>query len=208
MLAALGLLLATTVADRPADLPRPRLNLQVKVERGVNLTTNDLNAIVADVTRIWAPVVDVVFSTSGTVRLAAVDTLHVAITNRRLPATAHTGLAWIDFVNGEPQRDITVSVAAATTLRDAGTWWGKPFASLPPRASAVFLQRAVARALAHEVGHYLLRSSAHTGSGLMRASFTVDEIMDSRSAFERIDAESVAHLRQQGLVARVDAATN
>jgi hypothetical protein len=45
-----------------------------------------------------------------------------------------------------------------------------PFQTLPER-SDLLLSRALGRALAHEIGHYLLGTSRHTARGLMRAAF-------------------------------------
>lgn len=204
MLAAALALLMLVTAPAPADLSRPRLHLRLEVEPGVVLSAADLAEVAAGVRRIWAPLLDVAVSTPGDARVPiAVDTVRVQFTNRTLDDQAHTGLAWIGFVNGEPQPRVTVSVSAVRRLGAAGTWHGRPFSSLPRRASVLFLQRALTRALAHEVGHYLLRTTAHAGQGLMRAVFSVDELMDTRPSLERLDRESSERLRQHDLIARV-----
>lgn len=204
--AAIALVLATAA---PADLSRPRLQLHLQVEPDVRVSADDLDAVAAGVRRIWSPVLELVVSRPGDVHgPIAVDTVRVVLTNRMLDDVPHTGLAWIGFVNGEPQPHITVSVAAVRRLQAQGTWHGRPFTALPAHAATLFLQRALTRALAHEVGHYLLRSTAHTGGGLMRAVFTVDELMDTRPSVERLDRESVERLRQHDLVARADAEVN
>lgn len=209
MLAAAIALLVATATPAPADLSRPQLHLRLEVEGAAAVTPDNLDAVAAGVRRIWAPVLDVLVSGPGSSRgPIAVDTVRVVLTNRTLDDVAHTGLAWIGFVNGEPQPLITVSVAAVRTLSERGTWHGRPFSALPPRASVLFLQRALTRALAHEVGHYLLRSAAHTGRGLMRAVFTVDELMDARPSIERIDRQAAERLRQRALFARADAEVN
>ncbi len=53
------------------------------------------------------------------------------------------------------------------------------FPSLPHRLSDLFLTRALGRALAHEIGHYLLGTSRHTARGLMRARFLPRELPES-----------------------------
>ena len=53
------------------------------------------------------------------------------------------------------------------------------FPSLPHRLSDLFLSRALGRALAHEIGHYLLGTSRHTARGLMRARFLPLELPES-----------------------------
>ena len=54
------------------------------------------------------------------------------------------------------------------------------------------------RAVAHEIGHYLLESSAHAPHGLMRASFQPREFTDLRSGTFEVD-EASRRLVQQRL---------
>ena len=54
-----------------------------------------------------------------------------------------------------------------------------PFTSSPKLLSDLFLSRALGRALAHEIGHYLLGTSRHTARGLMRAHFLPWELLES-----------------------------
>jgi hypothetical protein len=50
------------------------------------------------------------------------------------------------------------------------------------------------RAVAHEIGHYLLQSNAHSSYGLMRASIDAREFADLRTGAFRLDRESQAFL--------------
>lgn len=182
MFAAAGLLFAVLALAAPPQAVRPRVHLDVTVERDVVLGAEDLRAALALVASIWAPVIDVSVSLPAAPTPAGTgDTLHVLVRDRRLEGS-ESGLAWIPFVNGEPLNELTVSLAAVHHLRDHGQWNGRSFATLAPRASALFVQRAIGRAIAHEIGHYLLRSRVHERRGLMRAVFTVDETMKVRPA--------------------------
>jgi hypothetical protein len=195
MLAVIGLLLA--VAVPPASPTQPRLHVQMHVDEGVSLDVTDLRIIAADVQRIWAPVLDVVVSLPNDLRQpGAVDVIRLVLTRRTLDSGDSTGLGWTEFVDGEPRNEITVSVTAASRLMIAGSWRGAPFSALPGRASRLFIQRALARAAAHEIGHYLLRSRTHEKRGLMRPVFTVDELMDRRKLLDRIEPASADRLRQ------------
>lgn len=182
MFAAAGLLFTVLALAAPPQMPRPRVHLDVRVAQGVVLRAEDLREALALVATIWAPVVDVSASQPDVPTPAGLgDTLHVRISDRRLEES-EGGLAWIPFVNGEPLNVLTVSLPAVQDLREHGQWNGRLFSALPPQASALFVQRAIGRAIAHEVGHYLLRSRAHERRGLMRAVFTVNEIMTVRPA--------------------------
>ena len=205
MFVALGVLLAAAAvaAPLPADVSRPRLLLQVEVEGDIALDAADLRVIASEVRSIWAPLIDIAVTIGpASTRLVAVDSLSLVITNRILDTAENTGLGWIEFVNGEPQPAITVSITAASRLLEGGRWRGVQFSALPPRASHLFLQRAIAHAAAHEVGHYVLRSRNHSRRGLMRAVFTVDQIMDGRQSLTRLEPEQVAKLRDENRVAR------
>lgn len=50
------------------------------------------------------------------------------------------------------------------------------------------------RAVAHEIGHYLLETNSHTPYGLMRASIDAREFADLRTGAFRLDRESQAYL--------------
>jgi hypothetical protein len=56
---------------------------------------------------------------------------------------------------------------------------GVPFTNLPNALGDLILARALGRALAHEIGHYLLGTGAHTERGLMRARFAPLEFVES-----------------------------
>jgi hypothetical protein len=51
------------------------------------------------------------------------------------------------------------------------------------------------RAIAHEIGHYLLQTNTHAPSGLMRATIDATEFADLRSRPFHLDPVAAAHLR-------------
>jgi hypothetical protein len=58
------------------------------------------------------------------------------------------------------------------------------------------------RAVAHEIGHYLLQSNTHSPYGLMRASIDAREFADLRPGAFRLDRESQAYLAARAHAAR------
>lgn len=75
---------------------------------------------------------------------------------------------------------------------------GALFVSLPQSLGDLILARALGRALAHEIGHFLLGTSAHAERGLMRARFAPLEFVDDLSSRYGLDArerESFASCR-------------
>jgi hypothetical protein len=50
------------------------------------------------------------------------------------------------------------------------------------------------RAVAHEIGHYVLQTNTHASHGLMRATIDAREFADLRTGTFRLDGEARAHL--------------
>jgi len=198
MLAAIGLMLAgaAAVPAAAANSVRPTVQIEIDVEPDVAIELSDLQAAAADIRRIWAPVLDLgVTIHAGASGLWGVNAIPVVITNRTLDSRETTGLGWIGFADGEPQIPLTVSLTAIWRMAQKATWNGMRLERMPSMASRRFVQRALARAAAHEIGHYLLRSQAHARRGLMRPVFTAEQIMDAQPALDRLDPANMAKLR-------------
>lgn len=185
-------LLAATPIDRPSTLPV--VHISIEQEPGVQLDEADIDAIAQDIARIWRPAADVIVTAEGPAGLFARDQVRLVLTARSLPDEDAAGIGWVAFVDGQPQPVLTVSLAAVSRLLVSGTWSGRPFANLPARAATLFMRRAVARAAAHELGHYLLRTKDHARRGLMRAVFTVEEIMSGGTKHNRLEPALLAAL--------------
>jgi hypothetical protein len=71
-----------------------------------------------------------------------------------------------------------------------------------PQMNQYKLGIVLGRAVAHEIGHYLLQSNAHSSYGLMRATIDAREFADLRSGAFRLDRESQAYLAARALVTR------
>jgi len=196
----LALLVAASASLTPRVPMRPTLELIVELESGVALTPADLAAVSRELTAIWSPLVDLHVTLPGErTRAAVTDVVRMTLTTRRLEGRDSGGLGWIDFHDGVPQPTITISTTALAGLIATGTWNHRTIRSLPPYAARLALRHGLARAAAHELGHYLLRSTEHTRTGLMRARFTVDDLLDSRARTTRLEAEQIARLNDAGM---------
>jgi hypothetical protein len=97
---------------------------------------------------------------------------------RRLAAAgaAREGLAIIRFSEGQALRHVYASVGAVNRVltRDLA----RPrLGMLPPAVLEQGTGRALGRAVAHEIGHYLTNSPAHAPRGLMRAWHRSSELV-------------------------------
>ena len=105
--------------------------------------------------------------------------LHVTIVDEpNGEGVSRERLGWIRFMAlNEPDTIVTLSRGAALRLLDSTPTlrqWPAPYRDL-------LLSRIMGRALAHELGHYILASSAHASSGLMRANLPVDALIAKRT---------------------------
>ena len=94
-------------------------------------------------------------------------------------------LGWIDFDDqGDPMRQIHLSPKNATLLMANAEGDGR-MNRMTTFERNLLLSRTLGRALAHELGHYLLSSKSHTKTGLMKAHrVAADFLGPSRDAFE------------------------
>ena len=77
-------------------------------------------------------------------------------------------LGWIEFAADTPLAEIHLSYANALELL-CRAYGVSQVNQMPIVQWRTFVSRALGRALAHEVGHYVLGSRAHTPRGLMKA---------------------------------------
>ena len=202
-IAGLFATLLAAVAASSAALPvdRPVVRVVVRTEGALAVDRRRLTEIVRTARDIWRPYADIAFDFASA-ETASPGLLQLLITDRVSPVSEGASLGWIEFVDGRPSNVISVSTTAAAALLKASRWSG-----LPKNVQWVFLERALARAIAHELGHYLLASRQHTAQGLMRGQLTPDDIMQPRRSSYRLDRAQVERLRRDVQLARSDERT-
>jgi hypothetical protein len=110
-------------------------------------------------------------------------------------------IGWVQFHRpDEPDQEVHVSRANGLKLLKTAVGLGRSMESMPPTEINVLLGRMLGRALAHELGHFLLRSRVHTNRGLMRTGRAIREFLAvGRRGFE-VDAAqrsaAAARIRQ------------
>jgi hypothetical protein len=109
-------------------------------------------------------------------------------------------LGWIVFEAGSPLQEIHLSFANAADLLTASDLVVGRIATLTIKERYVLLGRAMGRALAHEIGHYLLASKTHSPTGLMQARRNAAELFSSSRRGFRVEAE-----QRQLIAARLEA---
>jgi hypothetical protein len=198
MLFLLSFVLFAAAPSERVDSP-PTLLVHVEVDTAQPLEAAFVRDVTRTASKIWTPYIDLEFGDApDRMWLAPVDQLHLVITDRLIAGSGDGyGLGWIEFVDGRPSRTITASITAARRLVAEASWGGVPMTTLPESIRTTFLVKALAGAIAHEVGHYLLRSKVHSRTGLMRERFAVREIMEMKKATYRLDAADERRLEKR-----------
>lgn len=135
--------------------------------------------------------------------------LQVAIGNEAGTAPqGRTALGWITFEDGRPEQAIYVSYANAELFMENSSSVVGLVHQMTIAERNTMLGRAMGRALAHELGHYLLATKTHTAKGLLKAVRSATEFFSSdRTRFElepaqrkeiaaRLNGESVLASRE------------
>jgi hypothetical protein len=141
---------------------------------------------------------------SGPTRVVPSVRMHVTFeesSNASRPDALPIG--WIDFDEvGDPMRQVHLSLDNATRILEG--WQGVgPVSRMTPFERNMLLARVLGRALAHELGHYLLSSKAHTKSGLMKAHHVAQDFLGLNRAGFEVDASQQALIASRRLHAAV-----
>jgi len=179
MLLSTTVLFALAAAAAAPATGRPSLQLVIRDETRPPLGAAIVRDMLKEVRVVWHAYVDIeVVAVAGLGAAITDDVLTLVISDRPSRDAAAESLGWIEFVDGEPVRTINVSRGAAALLGDRTAFAGRPLRELPAAIQNQFMARALGRAAAHEIGHYLLASKAHESTGLMRAQFATADLME------------------------------
>jgi hypothetical protein len=96
-------------------------------------------------------------------------------------------LAAIRFVDGKPTTHIAVFPSEGERLLSLFRSDDRLLAERPVGLRNFLLGRMLGRALAHELGHFLFRSSGHTRGGLMQANLRTDFLLGESERPFRVD---------------------
>jgi hypothetical protein len=133
------------------------------------------------------------------------STLRVVIGNEtRPPRDGSLPLGWIRFDDMTPAQEIYLSYTSVRQLMASSREVIGLVDQMPLRQREILGARALGRALAHELGHYLLASKIHTKRGLLKATRTAGELFAAEGRGFQIDPSQrqamAARLRRETLV--------
>jgi hypothetical protein len=197
LLSATVLFVLASAAAAPAAI-RPSLQLVIRDETTPPLSAAMIRDLLKEVRTVWRAYIDIELAAApGQVGPITDDVLTLVVSDKPSRDAAVDSLGWIEFVNGDPLRTISVSRRAASVLRDRTVLAGRRLDELPAAIQSQFLTRALGRAAAHEIGHYLLACKTHEATGLMRAQFATADLMDRSPRNFRLDQAELRQLERR-----------
>jgi hypothetical protein len=128
------------------------------------------------------------------------STVHVVLDDERgRDVQQDPALGWIIFdPSGVPEALVHLSHQNVTQMVDAID----AYRNRPTGYKELLVARALGRALAHELGHFLMASKNHSPSGLMKGRRLADELFSPmRTGFQLNDAERRLALHGLALIA-------
>lgn len=177
--------------------PAPHARIALAFDAGT--PTSMRASIVEEAAQVWAPYGIALTDAARNALPAEVLVLHVAIVDRPAPDTNDHALGSIPYHDGVFDTSISLYAGTASGLvSSALESSGGPGASStwPPAYYDALLARVLGRALAHEIGHYLLHTRNHAASGLMRAVQPIRSLMEASEPRLVLTADEVAVLRE------------
>lgn len=185
MVILIALMLVVVVAGgaRAAVVPAHVCQTAIDVSSTVDLkwSPDDLRRFREEAERAWTAVgVDICWRDAQTPCDHANLTLFVRVAEDVPTAEPSTrrALGWIGFSEQTgPGPFIVLSLRRAIDLLGRAERAARRLAELPGIVERL-LPRALGRALAHELGHYLLARRQHSSTGLMREGFRPEDLAD------------------------------
>jgi len=154
----------------------------------------------AEAQAIWEPCGVTLETNAGAAATGRSLTVAVGPFAKQLPRESAQPIAWILLSPALSVPRIYVSSSnALDLLRASSSVVGTR--TLPPEFKEMYLGRAMGRALAHELGHYLLASTEHTPNGLMKIPFSAFELFGRNRASFSMTAQQLAVIRSRSQIA-------
>src|SRR5437588_1150380 len=164
----------------PPAIVCPVSPLRIAIERPPGMEPALVDTALTETATVWRPLGCVIeWEPADPLAHAAVRVIFTD--DEPVNSTPDDVLAWIRFLeSGRPESVIHVSRVRARRLLASR----RGALDAPVKWHDVLLSRIIGRALAHELGHYVLASKAHTATGLMRPRFTLEELVaNDRAGF-------------------------
>jgi hypothetical protein len=181
-------------------VPQPHVRIDLAFEApsaSQRLTAAAMEEVIA----IWAAYdVDIRALGPNDTEREGATRLTVVLAERPSPPIAPDALGSILFRDERPRPTIVMYPAAIGALVSRTPMPGPAERDWPPTLRDLIVGCVLGRALAHEIGHFLLRSRRHSAAGLMRARQSAYDLVSAdRHAFT-LTADEEARSRERRCV--------
>jgi len=168
------------------------LHVDLTIDRGTT-SLRLMNAALREAAAIWAPYdIDVTAADCSRDPRAHSIPMHVVVRSHHGPDTHEGTIGSIAFAADTPLPDVSLYVDDVDALLAATL--GEEVHGWPVAQRDEVEARALGRALAHEIGHYLLRTREHARSGLMRANHEMPSLIAPERRQFSLSAPEVVRL--------------
>jgi hypothetical protein len=189
--ALLSLMAVAAQASSP-----PALRIEIVFDGGLTVPRRVEASAMGEVQRIWAPYGVHIVRAERCDPIDRAVRLTVAIVDRAVSSGGGQGnaLGAIRFVNDEPTPAITMYLDPIVRLVAVVSLHDRYQPEWPVAFNHVVVGRVLGRALAHEIGHFVLRSNQHASSGLMRAKQILPDLVSADRHRLGLSADETARL--------------
>ena len=182
------------------DASASTLSVHLRIDQTGGLSPSELRCAIDQVHEIWRTVgVTVTSGRYGEMIHPGAATISIRLVGEPPQQTKDSPvLAWvIPGASGTIPPAMFVSVPGVVNLLSAADYRGRPLSQRPQAIRDRLVAQAIGRAIAHEIGHFVHQSSAHTSAGLMRPRYSTDDLIGkSLHPFAVPDAERPAARRE------------
>jgi len=156
-------------------------SVHVSVDQDGGLTPEQIAAAVDQMQRIWSEAgVALTSGRAGEPAGSEEAVVSLRVVGFAAPRNTRSEpvVAWVSAGVDQALAPILfVSLPTLTDLLANAEFAGYPMRRLTKDIVSRLLGRAIGRVAAHELGHYLLQRSGHARDGLMRPSYTTDDLI-------------------------------
>ena len=142
---------------------------------------------------IWAPYGVDVFLPGAYCTADAIQ-LDVTLVDHDVTRLGSKTLGSIQFDGGVPEPAIAMYPNAIAALASESDLFGRRETAWPIAIHEAAVGRALGRALAHEIGHFLLRTRQHSPTGLMQAMQSISALIATDRRPFVLSADEVTRL--------------
>jgi hypothetical protein len=198
--ALLAMLPLGSQAELSRQSPSCPIAIELRVDTHVAWGPVEWKLLTDEVDRIWKPYGLTLCWTQRSNPCAGWGVrLTVAVADDLPPSIGRGHLApvvgRIHFDADGPTTDLALSVQAARGLVTGTTLGDRRLDQWPSSTWSALVPRVLGRALAHEIGHYVLQSRDHARTGLMAASLLPYEATFGPTSWFRLTPDAVTALQ-------------